>query len=110
MAVKKTAEKIQMIRADLIAQLESQNKYGKHFEDLIEDYLYYLDLKDKLQRDINHMGLRVTLETGNGFKSQKPNESIQNVLKVSATMMKLLSELGLKEPVIEEKNGDEEYL
>lgn len=86
------------IRNDLLAQLEEQQKFGKHFKDMVEDYIYFVKLKIKLQEDINKKGIRYRTKSGNGFSSEKPNESVPNLIKINAQMLKILQDLGLKAP------------
>lgn len=89
---------IQIIRNDLLNQLDEQQKYGKHFTDMVEDYIYFVKLKMKLQDDINKKGLRYRVKSGNGFSSSKPNESVQNLIKVNGQMLTILEKLELKAP------------
>ena len=86
------------IREDLLNQLQDQEKFGKYFEDLVEDYVYNIGLKMKLQNDIDVNGIRYKTSTGNGYTVYKPNESIVNLHKTNAQMLKILSDLDLKEP------------
>lgn len=92
------SEKILAIRNDLSNQLLEQNRFGKHFEDMIEDYINLVKLKDTLQEDIDKKGIRYSVKTGNGFKQTKPNESVVNILKVNNQMLKILQDLDLKTP------------
>lgn len=54
-------------------------------------------------------GLRYTVTSGNGFKSEKPNESVQNLMKITTTMLKILDELGLQNPINTSDNSDDDY-
>ena len=105
----KEKEEIQQIREDLLNQLLEQNKFGKHFESLVEDYINLEKLKRKIQKDIDENGLRIKVMTGNGFESEKPNESVQNILKVNGQQLKILQDLDLKAPsqVPKEGGGDD---
>ena len=105
----KETEEIQQIREDLLSQLLEQNKFGKHFESLVEDYINLEKLKRKIQKDIDKNGLRIKVMTGNGFESEKPNESVQNILKVNGQQLKILQDLDLKAPsqVPKEGGGDD---
>lgn len=94
---------------DLINQLEAQGKYQKFYIDLVNDYMKYWGIKNKLQKDINKRGLRYEVTTGNGFISEKPNESVQNLMKVTSTMLKILQDLGLQTPITMD-DSDEDYL
>lgn len=105
--IKKIEEKTEIIREDLINQLQAQGKYGKHFEDMIDDYIYLVGLKEDLQNDINEKGLRYCSMTGNGYTIEKANESIQNLYKANTQMLKILQDLNLQSPDIEEGEGDD---
>lgn len=105
----KESEEITQIREDLKNQLIDQSKFGKHFESLVEDYINLEKLKRKIQKDIDTNGLRIKVMTGNGFESEKPNESVQNILKVNGQQLKILQDLDLKTPsqVPKEGGGDD---
>lgn len=90
----------ELIYTDLSNQLFTNGKLGKYYYDLIEDYIYFWELKYKLQKDIKNSGLRYETTNGNGISSTKPNESVQNLIKVNAQMLKILSDLNLQEPSI----------
>ena len=85
--------KTEIIREDLRNQLLSQKKFGKQFDDMVEDYIYFVRLKEDLQQDINDKGVRYLAQTGNGFKTSKTNESVQLLIKVNAQMLKILQDL-----------------
>lgn len=104
---KEITDKKEAIKEDLRKQLMSQGKFGKHFDDMIEDYLYLVELKEKLKDDINNNGIRYKSTGGNGFTTYKPNESCERILKTNAEMLKILQELDLKSPN-ENNNGDGE--
>jgi len=103
----KIRNKKQAIREDLQKQLILQGKFGKQFDDMIEDYLYFIELKERLQYDLDVNGMRYKTTTGNGFTSNKPNESYERLLKTNAQMLKILQDLELKSPE-PEKPGDDE--
>lgn len=86
------------IRNALLEQLEAQNKTASYYTDLVDDYMTYWDLKKRLQKDIQKNGVRYMTINGNGVESEKPNESIMNLNKTTATMLKILSDLNLREP------------
>lgn len=98
-------DKTSSIREDLRNQLISQGKFGKQFDDMVEDYLYLVDLKERLKHDIDENGIRYENTGGNGFKTFKPNESCERLLKTNAQMLKILQDLELKAP--DEGGGDE---
>lgn len=100
-------DKIKTIREDLQNQLFAQNKFGKQFDDMIEDYIFLVKLKEDLQYDIAENGLRYSSMTGNGYTTSKPNESVQNLLKVNGQMLKILQDLDLKAPDEGGETGDD---
>ncbi len=91
-------EKLSKIKEDLQNQLISQNKFGAQFDDLIEHYLYLVELKDVLKFDIKDNGIRYEVKTGNGYTTVKANESVKNLATISSEMRKILEDLDLKEP------------
>lgn len=106
--LKNVEKKAEFIRDDLKKQLQASNKIGKHFEDMIQDYIFMVKLKEDLQHDIDIHGIRYESRTGNGYITDKPNESVGNLLKVNAQMLKILQDLELKEPEEpEEGEGDD---
>lgn len=83
------------IKQDLLKQLESNGTFGKHYEDLVGDYISLWDIKNRLIKDIKIRG--VSVEWNNGKQvGMKKNDSIPELNKTSAQMLKILSELGLK--------------
>ena len=104
---KEQEEKISKMREDLQNQLISQNKFGEQFNDMVEHYLFLVKLKDDLKYDIMDNGLRYEVTTGNGYTATKPNESVQNLTKVSSEMRKILQDLDLKEPEVDLQESNE---
>lgn len=86
------------IKEDLITQLDALGKNDAFNLDLVEDYMTLYDLKTKVKKDITTKGLRYKALNGNGFETEKPNESIINFTKINTQMLKILNDLGLKEP------------
>lgn len=95
--------------ASLQEQLRLQNKMSKFYQDLVNDYMFYWDLKKKLIQDIKKKGIRYSAVNGNGIKVEKANESVVNLQKTTATMLKILSDLNLKEPM-HESNPENDYV
>lgn len=83
------------IKQDLLEQLKQNETYGKHYEDLVSDYMALWDIKNRLIEDIKERG--VSVEWNNGRQvGKKKNDSISELNKTNAQMLKILSELGLK--------------
>lgn len=90
-------------------QLKLQNKTSGFYQDLVSDYLAYWSLKKKLLTDIGKNGLRYETINGNGIAVEKPNESVTNLPKITAAMLKILNDLNLKEPLYE-STAEDDYL
>lgn len=103
--LKDVEKKAKKIKKDLKEQLKTQGKSGKHFDDMIEDYIYFVKLKEDLQNDIEVNGLRVETKTGNGYITEKDNKSVDHLIKVNGQMLKILQDLELKSS--EEGEGDD---
>lgn len=54
--------------------------------------------------------MRYETINGNGVHVEKANESVVNLQKTTATMLKILSDLKLKELVPEQENPSDGYL
>ena len=67
-------------------------------------------MKKKLIADIKSKGLRYETVNGNGMTVEKANESVVNLQKTTVTMLKILADLKLKEPVPEPENPTDGYL
>ncbi|EJE7236597.1 P27 family phage terminase small subunit [Clostridium botulinum] len=94
------------IKEDLLNQLKGNEIYGKHYEDLVNDYMALWDIKNRLILDIRDRG--VSIEWNNGKQlGRKKNDSIPELNKTSAQMLKILAELGLK-PSPKENGSDDD--
>ena len=109
MAAKRMGAKERKVKKSLTEQLELQNKTADFYMDLVEDYMSYWRMKEELVKDIENKGLRYTCINGNGLEIEKPNESVQNLQKTTTTMLKILSDLNLKEP-LSNSSDEEDYL
>ena len=92
------------VKMSLIRQLELRGMSAEFYMDLVNDYIYYWSLKKKLIADIKSKGLRYETVNGNGMTVEKANESVVNLQKTTVTMLKILADLKLKEPVPEPEN------
>ena len=97
------------IQGSLLEQLRLQNKTSDFYQDLVNDYVDYWSLKKKLISDIRKRGLRYEAVNGNGIKTEKPNESVTNLPKITAAMLKILNDLNLKEP-LSDSSAEDDYL
>lgn len=93
------------IRKDLLDQLERNGTVGKYYADLVEDYLRLWDVKRGLAEDIRKRGPKVTVYTATSA-NLKTNDSVLDIIKVNAQMLKLIDSLGIK-PAQTDGDGDD---
>jgi hypothetical protein len=94
--------KREKIKQDLLDQLERNGTYGDHYLDLIEDYINLWMIKNKLIKDGKKHPYTEWKNSETSY-GRKKNDSIDQAVKVSMQMMKILEFLGLKPP----KDGGE---
>lgn len=95
------------IKNDLLDQLDRNGTTGKHYVDLVLDYMDMWVTKCLLVDDIQKRGVSVEYDNGGGQKGRKKNDSVEQRIKVNAQMLKLLSELGIK-PTQTDGGSDDE--
>ncbi|MGM7637532.1 P27 family phage terminase small subunit, partial [Bacillus sp. Hm123] len=93
------------IESSLRKQAEENGITQAHYSDLINDYMSLWDVKNKLIADIDERGVTVEVQSGRSVNKKK-NDSVTELNKTNAQMLKLLSELGLDASKVE-KLGDE---
>ncbi|WP_370043415.1 P27 family phage terminase small subunit [Lysinibacillus sp. RC79] len=91
------------IEKDLREQLFEMGATQAHFMDLFDDYLAMWDVKNMLIEDIQERGVTVP-----GARGEKKNDSIGELNKTNAQMLKILSELGLKTSEIKIEGEDDD--
>ena len=110
MARAKKSQIREQIKQDLTDQLERQGVYGRHFLDLIEDYMALWDTKNALIKDIKDRGVSVKYQNGANQWGYKKNDSVSELVKVNAQMLKILGELGLRAADFEADSDDDEEM
>ena len=84
-----------IIKEDLLRQLEFNEIEGEHYKDLINTYMELYKVKNLLILDIAKRG--VSVQWNNGKQTgMKKNDSIAELNWTVITMLKVLDELGLK--------------
>lgn len=91
------------VREDMLKQLTDNGITQKDYEDLVEDYMSLWDVKNRLIQDIQEKGVSIRWTNGkqSGFKR---NDSVVDLPKISAQMIKIREYLGLKP-----SKADEDY-
>lgn len=99
------------IRESLLWQAEQKDRLeDAYYMDLIEDYLRLWDIKNELIADIAERGVQVKYQNGANQWGHKKNDSVTEVAKYNAQMLKLINELGLKESAAPPRLKDDEEI
>ena len=104
---KKTKE-YKEIRASLIAQLEEGGNNTPFFIGLVDDYMKLYVIKNELADDIEERGVVCFYKNGKDQYGYKRNDSVGELNKVSAQMLKILSQLKIQPKEIVPQEEDDE--
>ena len=96
------------IKQDLIDQLERRGVYGQQYLDLVNDYMALWDVKNALIKDIKERGVSVRYQNGKNQWGYKKNDSVSELTKVNAQMLRILQELGLRATDIDSAGDDDD--
>jgi len=105
--VRKLSKKAQ-IKQDLLQQLENSGLYGMHYIDLVDDYMTMFDVKNKLAREMKKNGPMIEWQNSESQKGVKANPATKEFRETNKRMTELLKVLGLKEPVYEGNDDDDD--
>ncbi|AFQ14913.1 MULTISPECIES: P27 family phage terminase small subunit [Bacillus] len=105
--MQKLSKKAQ-IKQDLLQQLENANLNGMHYVDLVDDYITLFDTKNKLAREIKKNGPMIEWQNSESQKGMKANPATKEFRETNKRMTDLLKVLGLKEPVYDGSNDDDD--
>jgi len=92
----KTITTVPKLRGSLIAQLKSMNSDSATFLDLVEDYISFYNIKNELIADINKRGVSIEWVNSATQKGRKKNDSVSELVKVNAQMLKILQQLHIE--------------
>lgn len=84
------------IKQDLLDQLERNGMVGSYCADMVDDYMTLWDVAKALTKDIAERGVTVQTELADGRTKTVKNESVGELLKTNAQMLKILESLELK--------------
>lgn len=97
-----------LVYIDLKEQLIKKNNYSSYTEELLQKYMNFTQIEELLKEDINNRGVSIPWNNGGGQKGYKKNDSVSELAKTNAQKLKLLNALGIKAPETKE-SGDEDY-
>src|SRR5690554_854470 len=95
------------IKHDLLDQLDRQGTYGKHYIDLVNDYISLYEIKNKLIKDSKKNPYTEWRNSETSY-GRKKNDSIDQAVKVNQQMLKILAFLNIKPSTHEEMFDDDE--
>lgn len=98
------------IKQDLIDQLERRGVYGQQYLDLVNDYMALWDVKNALILDIKERGVSVRYQNGQNQWGYKKNDSVSELTRVNAQMLRILQELGLRAIDIDVGDDDDDEM
>ena len=96
------------IKIDMLKQLKDRNILESHYISLVDDYMELWNIKNLLIADINVRGVNVEWNNGGGQSGVKKNDSVNELVRVNAQMLKILSELGIRGADIKQIEYDDE--
>lgn len=96
------------MKQDLLQQLENSGLYGMHYVDLVDDYMTMFDAKNKLAREMKKNGPMIEWQNSESQKGVKANPATKEFRETNKRMTELLKVLGLKEPVYEGNDDDDD--
>lgn len=104
----KATKEYREIKDSLIEQLVIHGNDTKFFLDLVQDYMSLWVIKNKLIDDINERGVVCMYQNGKDQWGHKKNDSVSELNKVNAQMLKVLQSLKIEPKIIEAVEDDDE--
>lgn len=83
------------IKKSLLMQLQQKGADVAHFENLIEDYMTFYDIKNSLQEDIKKRGVSFETHSASGHPITKQNQSVKDLVAVNKQMLMILDKMKL---------------
>lgn len=88
--------KADVIKRDLLDQLERSGTIGEYYLDLVDKYMNLWETDRLLQKDIDERGVSVKYQNGANQWGYKKNDSVDQQIKVNQQMLKILDYLNIK--------------
>lgn len=90
------------IRNSLIKELKDSDKYKPFYVDLVEQFMRLWCVCELLNQDIEERGVRCLYDNGGGQTGYKKNDSIDQLNKTNAQMLRILGALKINPEKVEE--------
>lgn len=95
-----------LIKQDLLKQLEDKGLTQSYYTSLVDDYLELWDIKNMLIKEIKEAGVVITYNNGGGQTGRKKNDAVPELNKTNGQMLKILCDLGLRGADIKVEKAD----
>ena len=95
------------IKADLVLQFKARDLNCITFLDLIDDYMEFWDIKNRLIQDIKTRGVNIKWHNGKQ-EGLKKNDSTGDLVKINNQMLKILDQLNLEAPPQTKEDEDDD--
>ena len=89
-------KKYKELKQSLLQQLQDNDNYTTYFIDLVELYMSLWVVCQKLIADIEFRGVQVKYQNSATQWGYKKNDSVNELSKTNAQMLKILNQLGIK--------------
>ena len=96
------------IHSDLLDQLDRNGMDNAFCKDMVNDYMALWDISKALQKDIEVRGVNCETELADGRVKICKNESVGELQKINAQMLKILDSLELKTAAAVVDGSDDE--
>nr|DAO75007.1 MAG TPA: terminase small subunit [Caudoviricetes sp.] len=93
--VQKLTKKEKEIRASLEKQLKDCGADLLHYQELLDDYVFFFGMERKMQAAVKKQGLTVTAVSAAGKEYDKENPAIKAAALYNQRMLHILREMGL---------------
>ena len=103
-------KKYKQLKESLLQQLKENENNAVYFVDLVETYMQLWTVCQKLNDDINERGVQIAYKNGNNQFGYKKNDSVNELSKTNAQMLKILAQLNIKAKVIEKAEEEDDEL
>lgn len=100
----------QEVFESLNQQLINMGADVAHFNDLINDYMVFWDIKTALQEDIEERGTVIPSETATGDIVIKVNPSVKECESINRQMLSILKQLNLNTDNVEGTDDEDEEM
>ena len=103
-------KKYKELKRSLLQQLEESKNNTTYFVDLVEAYMQLWVICQKLNDDINERGVQIMYQNGQNQWGYKKNDSVNELSKTNAQMLKILTQLNIKANVLEKLDEEDDEL